>query len=179
MGPEETNTPLWQTVFETGHGSGESGIANYACTCKNDVVEKHVARPLGQDLFETPDPSQENPNDSNKGLYGDEAQTKDLSSNLDSSPPPAEQRSGTTVPMPPPDVYFTDSLCVPVLSNVGNLLEQSFTGAIVLHDHLSVGSGLCLSESQLLSGGLAGLCGSPLTMLTWWSTVLFLFSWWI
>ncbi|CAM5089570.1 unnamed protein product [Eretmochelys imbricata] len=74
MGPEETNTPLWQTVFETGHGSGESGIANYACTCKNNVMEKHAARPLGQDLFETPDPSQENPNDSNKGLYGDEAQ---------------------------------------------------------------------------------------------------------
>ncbi|CAM5142222.1 unnamed protein product [Natator depressus] len=37
-------------------------------------MEKHEARSLGQDLFETPDPGQENPNESDKGLYGDEAQ---------------------------------------------------------------------------------------------------------
>ncbi|KAH1177163.1 hypothetical protein KIL84_010865 [Mauremys mutica] len=64
MGPEETNTPLWQTVFEPGHGSGEMGIANNACTRRNNAVEKHEARPLGHDLFETPAPGQENPNES-------------------------------------------------------------------------------------------------------------------
>ncbi|KAH1186841.1 hypothetical protein KIL84_019590 [Mauremys mutica] len=55
-GPEETNTPLWQTVFETGHGRSETGIANNACTHRNSAVEKHKARPLGHDLFETPAP---------------------------------------------------------------------------------------------------------------------------
>ncbi|XP_039374548.1 uncharacterized protein LOC120394382 [Mauremys reevesii] len=77
MGPEETNTLLGQTIFETGHGRWETGIANDACTRRNNEMEKHEARLLGQDLFETPDPSRENPNDSNKGLYGDEAKKAD------------------------------------------------------------------------------------------------------
>ncbi|XP_065453500.1 uncharacterized protein LOC135983858 [Chrysemys picta bellii] len=67
-------------VFETGHGIGETGIVNNACTHKNDAVEKHEARSVGQDFFETLEPSQENPNESNKGLYGDEAQLSDGSS---------------------------------------------------------------------------------------------------
>ncbi|CAM2109053.1 unnamed protein product [Caretta caretta] len=57
-------------MFEMGHGSRETGITNDACTRKNDVVEKQVARSLGQDLSETLDPGQGNANDSNKGLYG-------------------------------------------------------------------------------------------------------------
>ncbi|XP_034613594.1 uncharacterized protein LOC117870509 [Trachemys scripta elegans] len=83
MGPEETNTPLWQTEFETGHGSGETRITNDACTRRNNAVEKHKARLLCHDLFETLAPGQENPNESNEGLYGDEAQQLNDSSSED------------------------------------------------------------------------------------------------
>ncbi|KAH1170067.1 hypothetical protein KIL84_001052 [Mauremys mutica] len=43
MSPEETNTTLWQIVFETGHGSGETGIANGEAT----AAERWFFRGLG------------------------------------------------------------------------------------------------------------------------------------
>ncbi|KAH1181258.1 hypothetical protein KIL84_002192 [Mauremys mutica] len=67
--PEETNISLTQTVFEMGHGSGETAIATDNCSHKNDAEEEHEARSLSQVVLETPDPDQENPNDSSKEMY--------------------------------------------------------------------------------------------------------------
>ncbi|CAM5148556.1 unnamed protein product [Natator depressus] len=74
VGPEETYIPLTQGVFETCHNSRTAGLAAGECNHKNNVEKKHSTRPLIQVLFETPDPSQETPNDSNGRLYRERSQ---------------------------------------------------------------------------------------------------------
>lgn len=60
-------------MFETWHGSRATGIAaDKQHGQRDNVEEKHEARPLTQVLFETLDHNQKTPKDSNSELYRDE-----------------------------------------------------------------------------------------------------------